>query len=661
MSSQSSWVGLFLKVLGIPALPYLKNDRFDRFLRWRTWAIASFQAALVSACLGLAWLFRFEFTFPEYRLVLSALPVLIIIRLLAIWYFNLLHGWWRFTGISDALDIIKSSLVGSLGFFFVFRLLLGQRHFPISVYIMEMVLTTTALTSVRVWSRLLAESAQEENCKRLLLIGAGHAASMVIRETRQTSTGYTVVGCVDDDPTKQGMKIHGVPVLGRVDRIAEIAKRQAADELLIAVPAANSQQMLRFAEICERTRMKFRTVPALSDWIADKGAFAQIRDVALDDLLGREPVKMNLSFVGEHVRNKVVMVTGSAGSIGSELCRQLLAYSPARLLCVDQNETGMFYLERMLSKLEQSSAVIYSVTDIGEAEHMRKIFSDQSVDIVFHAAAYKHVPLMEVNVAQAVSNNVFGLFKLLEVAEKTGCKAFVLISTDKAVNPTNIMGATKRICELLVGAWPTTRMRCVAVRFGNVLGSNGSVIPILKKQLRDGQPLTVTHPEIKRFFMTIPEAVSLVLQASVIAIHHDILVLDMGEPVRIVDLAKMLIFLSGKSEDRVPIEFTGLRKGEKLEEELFYPSERPSPTSCSKIKRTRAASMDWLELRRQLTELHASMSVDGTDAVRRKIKDIVPEYTDGSGTNLLLTPGAEGSRGAVHSHAFTVASVVRRR
>jgi FlaA1/EpsC-like NDP-sugar epimerase len=647
------WLGLFLKMPVISALVWPLRHRLDsRFLRWRTWAIASFQAALVSVCLGLAWLFRFDLTFPEYRLVLSALPVLLVVRLLAFWYFNLLHGWWRLTGISDALDIMKASLVGSIGFFVVFRLLLGQRHFPLSVYIMEMGLTTAAMASVRVWSRLLAESVEKQNCKRLLLIGAGYAASMIIRETRQTDTGYTVVGCIDDDPTKQGMKIHGVPVLGRVDQTVEVAERQAADELLIAVPSANSKQMLRFADICEQTKLKFRTMPALCDWIASKGAFAQVRDVALDDLLGREPVEMNLSLVGEHVRHKTVMVTGAAGSIGSELCRQLLGYSPARLVCVDQNETGMFYLERMLSNLNQKFPVVYSVTDLGEAEQMRKIFSDRSVDIVFHAAAYKHVPLMEVNVQQAVSNNVFGLFKLLEVAETTGCKTFVLISTDKAVNPTNIMGATKRICELLVGAWPTTRMRCVAVRFGNVLGSNGSVIPVFKKQLRDGHPLTVTHPEIKRFFMTIPEAVSLVLQASVIAIHRDILVLDMGEPVRIVDLAKMLISLSGKSEDQIPIRFIGLRKGEKLEEELFYPSEISSPTSCSKIKRTRAASMEWLELRHKLEELHASMSADGTDLVRRKIKDIVPEYSYGSGMNLLLTPGVEGSGDAVHYGAF---------
>jgi FlaA1/EpsC-like NDP-sugar epimerase len=601
------------------------------FLRWRSWTIIVFQAALISGCLAFAWLLRFDFAFPQYRLMLAALPVLLVLRLLAIWRYNLLHGWWQYTGISDALDVGRAVFAGSVAFFVVFRLILGQIHFPLSVYLIEMGLTMFALCGVRLCSRLLAESViRDRDSKRLLLIGAGHAAGLVIRETRHIYTGYTVVGCVDDDPTKQGMNIHGVPVLGTIDDLPRVAKREEPDEVLITVPSASSQQMLRFAEICERTGLRFRTVPALCDWIAGKEAMAQIREVSLEDLLGREPVKLNLEFVRDHMQNRVVMVTGAAGSIGSELCRQLVGYQPALLLCVDQSETGMFHLEAELSKLPQHPPIIYSVTDIGEAGPMRKLFLRHKVDTIFHAAAYKHVPLMEINVQQAVSNNVFGLMKLLEVAEEGGCKTFVQISTDKAVNPTSIMGATKRICELLVGAWPTRQIRCVTVRFGNVLGSNGSVIPTFQKQLREAQPITVTHPEVKRFFMTIPEAVSLVLQASVIGTHRDILVLDMGEPVCILDLAKMLISLSGKGRDQVPIQFTGLRMGEKLEEELFYRDEVPLPTSCPKIQRAHNAAMEWRELRLHLAGLRASLSVDGPDPIRRKIQEIVPEYTDGS-------------------------------
>jgi FlaA1/EpsC-like NDP-sugar epimerase len=587
----------------------------------------------------LAWFVRFDFTFPNSRLMLSSLPVLLVTRLIFIKHYNLLHGWWRYTGINDALDVVKAVTAGSVGFLLVFRFVIGQRHFPLSVYAIEMILTGTTLCGVRIISRLLAESpVQNATTKRLLLIGAGQVASMVIRETRQSSTGYIVVGCVDDDITKQGAKIYGVLVLGTVDQLGEVAKRVSANEVLIAVASAKGSQMLRFAETCEAAGMKFRTVPPLNDWIAGKQAMAQIREFALEDLLGREPVKTNLGFVLEHIQKKVVMVTGAAGSIGSELCRQVLLYSPARLLCVDQSETGIFYLELELSKLKPGCPIFYSVTDVGDPGPMRKLFSDHHVDIVFHAAAYKHVPLMESNVQQAINNNVFGLLKLLDVADEGYCKTFVLISSDKAVNPTSIMGASKRICELIVGAWPAAKMRCVAVRFGNVLGSNGSIIPLFQRQLSNNQPLTVTHPEIKRFFMTIREAVSLVLQACVLGTHRDVLVLDMGEPIRILDLARMLIALSGKSHEQVGITFIGLRKGEKMVEELFYASEEPSPTSSPRIKRARADSMNWLELRGQLAELQASMSVDGADPIRRKVKEIVPEYSDLSQTRFTLEP-----------------------
>jgi len=319
------------------------------------------------------------------------------------------------------------------------------------------------------------------------------------------------------------------------------------------------------------------------------------------------------------------MVTGAAGSIGSELSRQVLEYGPAKLICVDHNETGMFFLERELSRRWNGSRVVYAVANIGEAERMHKLCSTHGVEMIFHAAAYKHVPVMETNVQEAVNNNVFGLLRLLNVAEETGCKCFVMISSDKAVNPTSIMGCTKRIGELIISAWPTNGMRAVSVRFGNVLGSSGSVIPVFREQLTRDEPITITHPEIERFFMTVSEAVALVLQASAIGQHGDILVLDMGEPVRIVDLAQTLIRLSGKSPENTEIKFTGLRQGEKLFEELFYPHEDIQATCCSKIKRTSISMSQWPELRRHLEELNASLLVDGADPVRRKLKQIVPE------------------------------------
>jgi FlaA1/EpsC-like NDP-sugar epimerase len=399
------------------------------------------------------------------------------------------------------------------------------------------------------------------------------------------------------------------------------------DEILIAVPSATGKQMQRFVRICEECGMRFKTVPALRDIIAGQGDIREFRDVHLEDLLGRDPVEIDLGAVREQIQGHVVLVTGAAGSIGSELCRQILQYGPSKLLCVDQSETGIFYLEQELGRLIATESIVFCVADVSDTERMRELFSEHRPDAVFHAAAYKHVPMMERNVHEAVKNNVFALLNLLDVAEEGGCGSFVVISSDKAVNPTSIMGATKRIGELIVACRATSGMRCVSVRFGNVLGSNGSVVPVFQEQLRRSQPLRITHPEIKRFFMTAREAVSLVLQAYVIGKAGDTLVLDMGEPVRILDLARTLIRLSGRSVREVGITFTGLREGEKLNEELFYDSEEVQATSFEKIKRIRSALMGWAQLQRYLSELRISVSLSGAGLVRQKIKQIVPEYS----------------------------------
>jgi FlaA1/EpsC-like NDP-sugar epimerase len=438
---------------------------------------------------------------------------------------------------------------------------------------------------------------------------------------------YEAIGCVDDDRSKFGIKIHGVPVIGSVDQLPALLAAHPVDEVLIAVPSATGKQMQRFVGICQQAGARFKTVPALRDLITGQGSIREFRDVNLEDLLGRDAVEIDLESVREKIDGRVVLVTGAAGSIGSELCRQILAYGPAALLCLDQGETGIFYLQQELSKLRSGSPTIFCVADVSDRERVRKVFAEHKPEVVFHAAAYKHVPVMERNVQEAVKNNVFALLNLLEIAEGSGCESFVVISSDKAVNPTSIMGATKRINELIISCRPANGMRCVSVRFGNVLGSNGSVVPVFQEQLRTGQPLTITHPEIKRFFMTEHEAVSLVLQAFVIGSHGDTLVLDMGEPVRILDLARTLIRLSGRSEREVGIRFTGLREGEKLMEELFYATEEVHPTRFEKIKRTRSPLDGWSKLQRHLDELRTSMGVDGAEPVRSKIKEIVPEYS----------------------------------
>jgi FlaA1/EpsC-like NDP-sugar epimerase len=415
--------------------------------------------------------------------------------------------------------------------------------------------------------------------------------------------------------------------MGSVDQLPALVTAHFVDEVLIAVPSATGRQMQRFVEICEQASVKFKTVPALRDIITGRTSIREFRDVHLEDLLGRDPVEIDLESLKKQIEGRVVLVTGAAGSIGSELCRQILEYGPHMLLCLDQSETGTFYLQRELSKLRSRGQLTFCVADVGDCERMRKLFAEHNPEVIFHAAAYKHVPVMERNVHEAVKNNVFALLSLLEIAEKSGCQSFVLISSDKAVNPTSVMGATKRVGELIISCRPSNGMRCVSVRFGNVLGSSGSVVPVLQEQLRNNEPLTITHSEIKRFFMTPNEAISLVLQAFAIGKRGDTLVLDMGPPVRIFDLARTLIRLSGKSEREVSIKVTGLREGEKLTEELFYATEEVHPTSFEKIKRTRSTLNGWSELRRHLDELRVSMGINGAGPIRDKIREIVPEYS----------------------------------
>jgi FlaA1/EpsC-like NDP-sugar epimerase len=460
-----------------------------------------------------------------------------------------------------------------------------------------------------------------------MLVGAGFAAQMVIRELSRPGSGYVVAGCIDDDVSKLGIHVLGIPVRGCIFDLERLVSENPPDEILIAIPSATGKQMQRIAEECQKTRLPFRTVPTLRDILRGDASINQFREVRLEDLLGRNPVEIDLESVRRQLQGAVILVTGAAGSIGSELCQQILEYDPAKLVCIDQNETGIFYLQPELRKRAGRAKLVCLVADVGDSESMRRCFSDHEVDFVFHAAAYKHVPVMEANVAEALRNNVFALNRLLDIAEEEGCRGFLLISSDKAVNPTSVMGASKRIGELILASRPQNGMRCVSVRFGNVLGSSGSIVPILKEKLRQGKPLTITHPDVRRFFMTTHEAVSLVLHSFTLGSHGDILVLEMGSPVSIHELARTLIRLSGKSAESVQIQFTGLRDGEKLEEELFYESEMVSATTSEKIKRTTSSRYVWLELQQALEELRTTLTLDGAATIRAKIKEIVPEYS----------------------------------
>jgi FlaA1/EpsC-like NDP-sugar epimerase len=541
-------------------------------------------------------------------------------------FFNLIHGWWAYTGISDAVDVFKATLTSSFAFLVIVRYGLGLKVFPLSIYVLEALIAFTLLTGIRVLSRILAETVRADSKrKRLLLVGAGHAARMIIRETQEVETGYLVIGCVDDNPLKKGLRVLGVPVLGPVETLVKAVSQHRVDEVLIAIPSATQIQMCRLVETCKEAGAAFRTVPGMAELIAGQVTLQQVREVSLADLLGRKPVDLDLELVRDHIRDRVVMVTGAAGSIGSELCQQIRTYEPKLLLCVDQDETGIFNLQHQLAHCGSDDQRIFCVADVCNPERMHKIFSAYGVEIVFHAAAYKHVPLMEANVEEAVSNNVFGLLALLNVAQSSNCSTFVMISSDKAVNPSNVMGCTKRVGELILATWPGERLRCVSVRFGNVLGSNGSVIPLFQEQIRRNQAITITHPKMTRFFMTISEAVCLVLQAFAIGRDGDILVLDMGEPVQIAELAKTLVRLSGKF--RQEFKFIGPRPGEKLFEELFYPDERVLPSACKKITCVESVRIAWPALKSGLDELCVAVSLGARASILARLKQIVPQFT----------------------------------
>jgi FlaA1/EpsC-like NDP-sugar epimerase len=457
----------------------------------------------------------------------------------------------------------------------------------------------------------------------VLIVGAGAAGMLLLQAMKQTS--YRAVGFVDDDIAKQHIKFGGIPVVGRIDQLTALAKRYGAAEILIAVPSATGVQMIHITDACRQSGLPFRAVPSLSSLIVGKLNIAELHDVDLEDLLGRDPVLATPDMVNQRIEGRVVMVTGAAGSIGSELCRQLAGCNPRKLVCLDQAETPLFNLQQR-GFPGSSVETVYAVGDITDSETMQQQILRHKVQVIFHAAAYKHVPMTEANPHEGLKNNVFGLLDLVEVAEECGCDDFVLVSSDKAVNPSSLMGCTKRLGEMIVGSRPSSRMRCISVRFGNVLGSQGSVVPVFQEQIRTTGVITVTHPEMTRYFMTIPEAASLVLQAFTVGEHGDILVLDMGKPVRIVDLARTLTRVLGKREDEVSIVFIGMRPGEKLFEELFYDSETIVPTALNKVMRAQTLLPCWNFLSAELLQLRAAAPRLGPDEVRAAIKHMIPEY-----------------------------------
>ncbi|MBC2580252.1 nucleoside-diphosphate sugar epimerase/dehydratase [Clostridium sp. DJ247] len=545
-----------------------------------------------------ALLLRFDFNIPqEYTvfLKLSIVPV-VIITLVCNRFFNLYNSIWKYASVEELISIVYSLSVSNVIFiiysYCVNYKFLENRYyrFPFTVHIIFWILSVVALGGTRFIYRVIGDrienSVSRKQMKNLLIIGAGDASALLIKEIKKhKDLSYNLVGLIDDDSAKKGRLINGIEVLGGRDKIIEVCKNKNVEEIILAIPSTDLGTKREIVNICKNTNCKLKTIPGIYEIINEKVSITKLRDVNIEDLLGREEVKLNNENINKYIKDKVILVTGGGGSIGSELCRQIAKFNPKKLLILDIYENNVYDVQMELNYNYPDIDKAVIIASIRDMKRMKDIFHTYKPDVVFHAAAHKHVPLMEENPAEAIKNNIIGTYNILSCCNEFSVKKFVQISTDKAVNPTNIMGATKRFCEIMVQAFDkASDTEYVAVRFGNVLGSNGSVIPLFKKQIAHGGPVTVTHPEINRFFMTIPEASQLVIQAGAIAKGGEIFVLDMGKPVKIVDLARDLISLSGYKPDvDIKIEYTGLRPGEKLYEELLMNEIALTSTEHNKI------------------------------------------------------------------------------
>ena len=554
----------------------------------------------------------------------------IIITITVFYAFRLYHSLWAFAGVNEMQNVVTACMVSSalqgLGLYFM------GLPVPRSYYFYYALINITFTLVSRFFYRFVRNIRHKRQNRRngvnVMIIGAGEAANVIIKEIVGSSYSHMVIKCIiDDDSEKWGRYIQGIKVLGGRDKIVEYASFYDIDEIFIAIPSASRRTIKELTEICQETNCKISTLPGMYQLINGEVNVSKLRSIDVEDLLGREPIKVDIDSIIGYVQNKVVVVTGGGGSIGSELCRQIASHKPKQLIIIDIYENNAYDIQQELKVKFPELDLVVLIASVRNTNRMNYIFETYKPDIVYHAAAHKHVPLMEDSPNEAIKNNVLGTWKTAMASANYGVKKFVLISTDKAVNPTNIMGASKRICEMIVQAFNNHYdTEFVAVRFGNVLGSNGSVIPLFRKQILAGGPVTVTHPDIIRYFMTIPEAVSLVLQAGAYAKGGEIFVLDMGEPVKILDLAKNLIRLSGyKVDEDIKIEFTGLRPGEKLYEELLMNEEGMLDTENTLIHIGKPIEFDETIFFRQLNNLKEAAQNESSE-IKFIIKEMVPTY-----------------------------------
>jgi FlaA1/EpsC-like NDP-sugar epimerase len=605
--------------------------------RHRVWQLV-FDAVLIVASWRLTFFLRFDKTTPVfYRHLLDwqVVAMVVAIKLCVFVLFGFYNRWWRYVSTRDMWGAARGVTVASALTYLIlyaFPPAITSR-LPRSIAALDFLLLLAFVAGTRLLARTLIERPSAglvAHGKEVLIIGAGDAGQLMVREMqRNRQLHYTPIGFVDDDPRKRGDRIHGVRVLGTTGELAHVLRDNKPDEVLIAIPSAPGRVRQQIVETCRAEDVPVKTLPGLHELIAgDLNLGRQIRPVQVEDVLGRQQVEVDLGLVAAYVKDKTVLVTGAGGSIGSELCRQLARLGAAQLVLVDKGESALFEIERELTDEREFSAVIPVLANSGDRAKMRQVFERYRPQVLFHAAAYKHVGMLEENPLQAVANNVLATRTLAEVAVEFGVDRFVLISTDKAANPKNVMGQSKAVCEWIVESFALhaeVDTRFVAVRFGNVLGSSGSVIPIFRKQIERGGPVRVTNPEMTRFFMTIPEASSLVVQAGAMGGRGQVYVLDMGEPVKILDLAKQMIRLSGRNEDDIPIIFTGTRPGEKVHEVLWNEGEAVGPTSHPKIMRAARPQIDAVWLEEALAELERLVEDGDALAVVAKLQAMVQE------------------------------------
>lgn len=573
--------------------------------------------------------------YSQYKLQhidISAILIYIAISIVTLYLGRCYSSLWRYAGEEELIAIVVACTL-SIIITSLIHLLIGIK-FSITFYMLNLILTTLLIGGTRLvyrtGRRFLIRSGLKEKSSKVLIVGAGSAGDMVIQELKNNPKLLKKpVGIIDDDINKKGRRIHNIPILGMIKDVDILVEKCDIDEIIIAIANISKKDKKNIIKICKETKCKLRIIPGVYEIIDGKVDIKKIRDFQIEDLLGREQIKVNLNEVSEYLKNNVVLVTGGGGSIGSELCRQIATFNPKQLIILDNYENNAYSIQQeLIRKYGNELNLRTIIASIREERRMNKIFNKYKPDVVFHAAAHKHVPLMEKNPSEAIKNNIFGTKNIATLADKYKVKRFVLISTDKAVNPTSIMGATKRVAEMIIQALnEKSETEFVAVRFGNVLGSNGSLIPLIKKQIEEGGPVTITHPEIIRYFMTIPEAVQLVIQAGSMAKEGEIFVLDMGDPIKIVDLADNLIRLSGFEPNvDIDIKFTGLRPGEKLYEELLMSEEGLTDTGHKKIFIGKPVDFNIERYKKHLEVLKAIVDKEEVELIDSIMRELVTTY-----------------------------------